>query len=218
MSALIALVVAGGFGRTLYSGLIHPPYPMPLILYVHTAVFTGWVVLFLVQTGLVQSQYTRSHRILGRSSLALAVPLPIIGVWVAIAMARLEIQHGDQSADVLIPFCDMLYFTLLFGLGFWWRRSPETHRRLMLVAAISLTSAAFGRYPHFIVPRGWFYLGVDSLIVIGMVRDLLVQRRVHPVYQIGLPLMACGQIMASIVRHTTWWHRVLAELLNLSSA
>src|SRR5262249_29043562 len=78
-------------------------------------------------------------------------------------------------------------------LGVLNRKKPESHRRLMLIATCSLTAAAFGRFPHALIPRYWFYAGVDALILVGLIRDLLVRKRVHPVYLFGLPLLAAGQ-------------------------
>jgi hypothetical protein len=58
--------------------------------------------------------------------------------------------------------------------------------------------AGFMRFP---VPdawfdTGWFYAAVDALALIAVSRDLIVQRRVHVAYAVGLPLMAVGQFVA----------------------
>ena len=81
-----------------------------------------------------------------------------------------------------------------FGLAFYWRKRPEFHRRLMLMATCVLTAAAFGRFPHSLVPEDWFYAGADLLLLLGVVRDLIVTKRVHIVYLYGLPLLMLGQI------------------------
>ena len=47
MALLIAAIVAYGFGQTIESKLIHPPFPRPPILYVHVALFSAWVLLFI---------------------------------------------------------------------------------------------------------------------------------------------------------------------------
>jgi hypothetical protein len=38
-------------------------------------------------------------------------------------------------------------FTIPFVLAICWRRKPELHRRLMLIASCALTAAAFVRFP-----------------------------------------------------------------------
>ena len=50
MSLLIAIVVFYGFSRTVNAGLIHPSSPRPTILYLHAAIFTAWVLLFILQS------------------------------------------------------------------------------------------------------------------------------------------------------------------------
>jgi len=46
------------------------------------------------------------------------------------------------------------------------------------------------------------YGGVDALILLGGLRDLAVNRRIHTVYLIGLPLLVAGQAAAvHILRH-----------------
>lgn len=216
MTLLTAVVVVVGFAPRLDSRLLHPPYPMPWSLYVHTAVFSGWVVLMIVQSGLVQAAQISMHRKLGTASAVLGMVLPVVGVWVAIEVSRLRLQHGErgQEAFLLIPFFDMAVFAVLFGLAWWWRKRPELHRRLILLASISLTVAAFARFPRSIVPNGHFNIACDALMLLGVGRDLVVDRRPHRVYLIGLPLLFAGQAMTEWVRHTTWWLQVAGGILR----
>lgn len=87
----------------------------------------------------------------------------------------------------------MVAFSVPFGLSMHWRKKPELHRRLILIATCSLTAAAFGRFPSTLMPHHWFYAGVDFLLLLGVLRDLVVTKRVHPVYVYALPLLALGQ-------------------------
>jgi hypothetical protein len=45
----------------------------------------------------------------------------------------------------------MLVFAILATAGILYRRRPETHKRLMLVATISLLGAAISRWPFAIM-------------------------------------------------------------------
>jgi len=103
-----------------------------------------------------------------------------------------------------------------FGLSMYWRRKPEFHRRLILIATCSLTAAAFGRFPRILMPEHWFYTGVDLLIFLGIVRDLVVMKRVHPVYLYALPLLVVGQAATIHVFVKSWptWVRFANILLN----
>jgi hypothetical protein len=218
MALLIALVVAYGFSRTVNAGLIHPPSPRPTVLYLHAMIFTAWVALFIVQSALVSSRNVQLHRQLGWFGLALGVSIPIVGIATAIEMGRLHVRegHADTAQFLVVPFFDMVAFTTAFALAFYWRKKPELHRRLTLMATCSLTAAAFGRFPNALMPHHWFYAGVDCLILLGVVRDLFVTKRVHPVYLYTLPLLALGQVTTIHVFVRGWpvWIRIAHALLS----
>ena len=55
MTLLITGIVVYGFSHTVDQNLFHPAVPRPFILYVHAAVFSGWLVLFVLQSSLVRS-------------------------------------------------------------------------------------------------------------------------------------------------------------------
>lgn len=124
--------------------------------------------------------------------------------------------RADAAQFLIVPLFDMLAFSLIFGLGFCWRKKPEFHRRPMLIATCSLTAAAFGRFPDVIMPHNWFYAGVDVLILLGVVRDLVVTNRVDPVYMYGLPILIFGQTATvyAFVRSWPVWVRIAHAVLG----
>jgi hypothetical protein len=217
MSLVIAGVVIYGFSHTINENLIHPVYPRPLVLYFHAAIFTGWVVLLITQSALIRTRNVRLHRKLGLCALALAIAVPIIGIATGVAMARFNTQHGDTDARefLIVPFFDMVAFTIVVGLAIVWRRKPEYHRRLMFLATCALTIAAFNRFPASIVPENWGYAGVDALILLGVGHDLFVTKHIHPIYLYGLPMMIIGQALTMYIyltREPEWMviaHRII---------
>jgi hypothetical protein len=109
---------------------------------------------------------------------------------------------------------DLCCFAIPFALAIYWRRRPEFHRRLMLIATCGLTDAAFGRFP-------WLTLafspgGVDALIFLGILRDLIVDRRIHKVYLYAFPLLLLFQIFCvQTYLHTSpWWVRIASALVR----
>jgi hypothetical protein len=197
MAWLILLVVAYGFGRGLGGRLLHPAASLPWILHVHALVFCGWVLLFLVQSGLARRRALRLHRQLGMFGAGLGTVLPVLGVATALVMRQWHASRGPaDDAFLAVSFNDMLTFSVAFGLALHWRGRPELHRRLMLIASCALTVAAFARFPRTIVPAHAWYAGVDLLIGLGLLRDGLVDGRVHRVYLIGLPAVMAGQALA----------------------
>ncbi len=220
MSLVIAGAVVYGFSLTIDRKLIHPAIPRPWVLYVHAAVFFGWVLLFVVQTGLIQSRNVKLHRLFGWGGLVLGVLISVVGVSTTLEMARFNILNG-QAADkaaafLVIPLNDMLGFTTSFGLAIWWRRKPEFHRRLMLIASCCLTAAVFGRLSFIPIPALRWYAGVDALILLGVARDLLVIRKVHPVYLYGLPLLIFVQAVTMVMylQQTPAWMTIAHWLIG----
>lgn len=197
MAWLVLAVVAYGFGRGLAGRLLQPAAPLPWILHVHALVFSGWVLLFLVQSGLVRAHAVRLHRRLGMLGAVLGTALPVLGVATALAMRQWHARQGPvNDAFLAVSFNDMLTFAVAFGLALRWRRRPDRHRRLMLIASCALTVAAFARFPRTLVPADTWYAGVDLLIGLGLLRDRIVDGRVHRVYAIGLPAVMAGQALA----------------------
>jgi hypothetical protein len=221
MSILIAGLVIYGFSLTIGSNLIHASVPRPRILYLHAATFFAWVALFVAQTALIQTRHVRWHRRLGVTGIALGSMMPLIGVATSLAMAKFNILHGGRGAErpaafLAIPFNDMIAFCTAFALAIRWRKKPEFHRRLMLVASCCLTAAAFARFPFITITEIRWYGGVDLLILLGVLHDLVIIRKVHAVYVYGLPLIAFGQVVAMtlFLHHTPAWMTITHWLLG----
>jgi hypothetical protein len=210
MSMLVLVPVVYGFSLTVGGHLLHPTIPRPPILYIHAAVFSLWLALFISQSALVRMRRVHWHRRLGWFGAALGATVLVLGVTTAVVMARFNTQtlHAtDAEAGLILPFFDMLCFATALTLGIWWRTRPERHRRLMLIATCVLTVAGFARFPSHILPSNLSYAGVDTLIFIGVARDAFVFRRVDPVYGGALPALIVGQVIAMyIASHnvSTW--------------
>jgi hypothetical protein len=216
MSLLIAAVVVAGFSRTVNQRLLHPAVPPPSVLWVHGVVFSAWVLFFILQSGLVRMRKVRWHRTLGWFGVALGAAVFILGVTTTIMMHRFlyfQLHRETAIRSISVPLLDIVCFGGTFGLAVAWRKKPEYHRRLMLVATCALTAAAFGRLPHsFLPPRG-FYAGVDLLILLGVARDLIVTRSVHRVYLVALPVFIAGQTFVALSITTSWWYRIAKWIL-----
>jgi hypothetical protein len=216
MSVLIAAVVVAGFSRTVDQRLFHPAVTPPSVLWVHGVVFSAWVLFFILQSGLVRMRKVRWHRTLGWFGVALGAAVLILGVTTTIVMHRFQyfqLHRETAIRSISIPLWDMVCFAGTFGLAIAWRKKPEYHRRLLLVATCALTAAAFGRLPHSLLgPRG-FYAGVDVLILLGVARDLIVTRSVHRVYLVALPAFIAGQTFVALSLTTVWWYRIAKGIL-----
>jgi hypothetical protein len=219
MALLIPAIVVFGFSFTIGRNLIHPAIPRPLILYVHAAVFSGWLAFFLLQSALVRTRNVKVHRSIGWFGAGFGALIPVVGVATAIAMGRFDIRELHQrhvEMDLMIPLWDMVAFAAAFGLAIYWRGKPEYHRRLVYIATCALTAAAFGRFPAYLLNPTFFYAGVDVLILLGVVRDRIVSRKIHPVYSYALPLLIIGQtvVMYTNTHDLAYWFKTARLLLG----
>lgn len=216
MSLLCAAVVLVGFVPKFGDRMLHPAHPVPAMLWVHTIVFSAWVALVIAQSGFVQSGNVGLHRRLGLVSVAFAALLVVVGVAVAIGSARARYTPGStaEAAFLAIPFSNMAAFAAFFGAAVIWRKKPEYHKRLMLLAALSLLVAALARFPRWVVPAGRFNIATDVVIGLALVRDLIVDRRIHRAYLIGFPALIVLQLLVEWVRVTPGWIELATRLLR----
>ena len=217
MSLLMTAVVLYGFSRTMGERIIHPKASPPTILYIHAFVFYGWLAFFIFQSALVRTHNVRIHRMTGWFGVALGVVIPVLGISTAITMNRIRMMANptsDAASFMLVPFLDIACFTTTFALAIYWRKKPEYHRRLILIASCALTAAGWGRFP--VIPEAVFYLGVDALIFLGVVRDWMVNRRVHVVYKYALPAFMVAQtiVMYTVMTNAAYWLKISNAILR----
>jgi len=218
MSLLLAAIVVDGFKRTVNENLFHPAVPRPFILWIHGAAFAAWVTFFIGQSTLVRIHKVSWHRSIGWFGAGLATVMVPLGTVTAIVMARFDtVQLHQSGADAFlsVPFYDMIAFGVLIALAIYWRTKPELHRRLIFLATCGLMDAPFGRFDY-LFDHSLFYLCLDLLMVLGVARDLLVDRRVHKVYLYALPLLIVGQGLAVYMwRHNPpWWQGITHVIMG----
>ncbi len=216
MSLVMAAVIVAGFSRTVEHNLFHAAPPRPMLLWAHGVAFSLWLLVFAVQSALVSVRKVSVHRLLGWFGAALALAMVVLGVTVNIVMTRFDITVlHQQGANVFmsIPFADMLIFGTLVGLAIYWRRRTDLHRRLMFIASCELMDAGIGRF-DFWFNHSIFYVFVDALIVVGMLRDWKVDGRVHKVYFYALPAMIFIQALAVYMwRANPGWYEAMTHAI-----
>ncbi len=218
MSLLFAALVVWGFSRTINASLFHAAVPRPLLLWIHGAVFATWVVFFIAQSTLVRVHQVIWHRSLGWFGAGLATVMVPLGIATSIVMTRFDIVRLHQSgvdSFIAIPFYDMIAFAVMIALVIYWRKRPEFHRRLVFVATCGLMDAALGRF-DFLFNHSLFFVCLDLLIVLGVLRDVVVDGRVHKVYLYALPALIVGQNLAIYLWRINppWWRAITHAILG----
>ncbi len=219
MAIAVVAAVFAGFAPTYYLRPRYQSTPLPLYLHIHGFAFTAWVVLFIAQTTLVAARRIDVHRRLGWAGAALAALMVVAAITAAILSGRRDVAagHGDGAFTFLTtPFLAMLVFMILVGVAVYCRRRTETHKRLMLLATISLLDAAVARWPlEIVATSAWaLYVLTDLFIVAAVLYDLASRRRVHPVYMWGGLLIVAGQSLRTVLGRTETWHAIARVLLR----
>ncbi len=209
--ALLALlIVLIGFARTYYLSFAFdsPALAGPLV-HLHGLVMTLWFALFLVQAALIAKRQTRLHRRLGVFGAVLASLVVIVGVATAIGFARRGVDVGMPPLVFLaIPLGDMFVFTVLAGSGLLLRRRTDFHKRLMLLASLSMLPAAVSRIPlDFILTGGpWVFFGLTDLCILPFVAvDTWRRRKLHPAFGWGVLLIIASQPLRLMLAGSSGW-------------
>jgi hypothetical protein len=211
MAFVFVLTVFAGFARTYY---LRPYFGTPSLtplLHLHGIIFTSWLLLLLTQTVLVAAKRTDIHRRLGIAGGVLAVLMILVGTSTAIIRAKIvEVPPGAPSPLVFltIPLGDMLVFAILVGAGFYYRRRVDVHKRLMLLATISILPAAIARLPFAFIqqvgPLAFFGLA-DLFIVACLLYDLIARRRLHRATILGGMLLVVSHPLRLLIGNTQAW-------------
>jgi hypothetical protein len=217
MSIVCMLAVFVGFAPTYYFKAHFRNASLPPLVHLHGIVFTGWILLFFSQTVLVATDRVRIHRRLGVAGAIWAVLVVVVGLATAAAFVRRNLPTGGSRALAFLatPVGDMLVFAILTIAGVLYRRRPAVHKRLMLIATISLLGAAVSRWPLAFVQGGplAFFFVTDLFLLPGMGYDLLRQHRIHPAYLCGGSLLVASQPLRHVVGQTHIW-QAFARLLT----
>ena len=216
MALALLAVVFVGFARSFFLRPWFPDYraARETIFYVHGGVFTTWFLLLVVQPSLIALGRTDLHRALGRFGAVLAAVMIVFGTFVSlVASAR---SGGFINVPIpplkflAVPLFDMVLFALFVGLAIAKRNVAQAHKRLMLLASISIVMAAVVRVPLPFMkssgPLGFF--GVTDLFLVALVIwDFATRRRLHPVTLWGGLLLIVSMPLRRWLSGTDYWLR-----------
>jgi hypothetical protein len=194
--ALMLVVFAGfmpGYFMRMSAG-----EPIPGFVHAHAAVFTAFLFVLLTQTLLIGARRVDLHRWLGIAAAVLVLPMLALGYETAIFGARRghpfadgapppDSAFADGLSFLVVSLGDLVLFGAFFGTALLLRRRPETHKRLMILAAIGgFAWPAITRLPLVTgMPLRMF--GLMALLLLALpLHDLASRRRVHWASAVGV--------------------------------
>ena len=240
--SLLAIVLIG-FAPTLYlRGLFDPPRDalrqfvlgeggpavesqLSATLYTHGAVLTAWFALLALQAWLVAAGRTSVHRRLGVGGALLAV----LVVWTSVAvtleqpsrLATFGIENNPiANRNVWFNIGAAFGFAVLVGTALLLRKRSAIHKRLMLVASISIIGPALGRISFWpvlaelgpavanLVPL-LLFLALLGLLIL---HDLKTRRRPHSATVLAILFAIATRPIALIIGSSAFGQAFTAGL------
>ena len=210
MSIAVVITVFAGFAPTYYLRPRFTAAPLMPLLHLHGLVFSSWIVLFVVQTTLVAAHRTDIHRRLGILGGVIATFMILIGFITALIRASqgaTPVPGVSPLSFLVVPLGDISVFAVLISAGFYYRRRPDVHKRLMLLATISILAAAIARLPFAIMQAGppAFFGFTDIFILVCVLYDLITLRRIHRATALAGLLIILSQPLRLMLGGTHAW-------------
>jgi hypothetical protein len=149
MSLLLLATVLVGFAKSYFlAGWMRAPLPNKLI-HIHAVFFSCWIVLLIAQASFISTKQYDLHRRVGLLGFCLACGMIVVGVMAATdTMTRIKMFGPfDMRTFYAVPMFDILVFAVLIFFAYRWRHDPAAHKRLILIASITIVDAATGRSP-----------------------------------------------------------------------
>jgi hypothetical protein len=201
---MVLAIVLVGFARTFYLRAWFDVPAMPRGAWLHGALLTAWFVGAMLQAVWVATRRIRLHRRAGWVLALVGVGLVWSSLSLALAAAAdmerripLLLSRGMPQDQILELAATVFWvaaiaafsFAVLVACAVLMRGSPELHKRLMLLASISIIQPALAR-----IFRDWPVFGefvngqfllvavpVALLLLIPLVvYDLATRRSIHP--------------------------------------
>jgi hypothetical protein len=115
-------------------------------------------------------------------------------------------------ANLTVPLATIVVFPALLGSAIWFRKRPDIHKRLVLIATLELVMAAVGRLPGIFNPLGSIALGVAGLFIVTdlflipmAVYDWRSRGRIHPATLWGGAFFVVSQPLRGLIGTTATW-------------
>jgi hypothetical protein len=124
----------------------------------------------------------------------------------------------DPLSFAMIPLSDMFFFAVFVATAVAMRARREAHKRLMLLAYVSIIVAAVARLPG-VLPLGplGFFGFAFVFILIGIIYDVFSRHRVHPVYVWGGAVLFLSVPLRLVISQTDAWKSLARSLVGLVS-
>ncbi|HEX4321711.1 MAG TPA: hypothetical protein VHZ52_12445 [Acidobacteriaceae bacterium] len=211
MAVLLCVVVVYGFSQTYFlAGMVNAPLPAPILHY-HGAVFSLWMILYVVQTALISAGRVAWHRTFGTIAFCLPPIMIVLGIIAGLNALHRGVEIGplDPATSLAIPLIGIVAFAIVIYASWQARRRPDAHKRLILLSTACLTEAAFGRFPWDKIglpPAAGAVTGIGFLVLLLIAYDLISLHRLHRTTMWAGALVFLVAALSVPIGMTAPWH------------
>ena len=218
MAAAMVVLTFAGFAPSYYlSGAFGGPR-LSLLVHVHGAVFTLWMLLYAIQTGLISAGRADIHRIVGPAAVLVAVAMVPLGIATAIITKQVTAAAHlpPQGPPLIFPLGAILTFAVLTAWAVAMRKRSAWHKRLMLLGTLAILTTPLARVTRFThlpltPPLGGMVL-TDVLLVALVAYDLRTLGRLHAATKWGGAFFLATQLVRIVLNMTPAWQAFAKSL------
>jgi hypothetical protein len=210
-----------GFLPTFWMPLSAGKFAANPVVFMHGIGFFTWTLFALFQTSLVPGGRVSLHREVGLAGISFATLLTVLGLLAALNSLQSGIAAGQAhgaEAFLIVPLTVIVPFAVLIAFAIANIRRPEFHKRLMLLATISVLNAPVARplivWVFKLPPTQQLPVWIDVpacylsylLIVPALIHDWRTRGRIHPVYLIAVPILLIVPLAVMPISDSAAWH------------
>ena len=230
MAALFVLIAFSGFAETYWLQLPAGTFTGSPLLHLHGILFSAWTLFFLSQTWLAASGRMQHHRAWGVAGVSLATAMVFVSLATGIASMQKGVADGYAHAArgfAIVPLTSAVLFAVLVAWAVVTVKTSETHKRLMMLATLSILQAPLGRFffltigggggpgsrpgsgpPAPVVTTAGPGVLVAVLILAITLYDWRKNGRLHPVYLIGGAAVVLLELGRVALGDTPQWQAI----------
>ncbi len=240
MAGTCFVIAVLGFMPSYFFPMAHGSFSAEPVVHIHGVILFSWVSLFFVQSLLVARGNVLAHRewgLLGVSLMTAVVFTTLTVISMRIAQVLVPGTPPALTHDLIAfeypIFITVVYVAVLFTLSVVTIRRPQVHKRLLLLAIISLLGAPIQRWFTWLsappADPASTQMGVppvsalippslvaDLLILVAMAYDWRTRGSPHRVYVIGGGILLFLQLTVVPASNTAAWQAAAHALGHLA--
>lgn len=217
LSILCCVIAMFGFIPVYYLPVIRGTGHFPLLLHLHAGIATTWLIMLMIQSVLVRRRNLKIHRKLGMFALGVAVIMVPLTLLAIRGMITRHDPPGALERGVFFPQVASLFLFFAFVLtGYLWRHRAEWHKRLMILGTTALLGTPIARITWLGINANppLMVLLWDAPILILLVYELIVAKRIHRATWTGILLLVVMQVLTLILMDNALWSNVVGKIAD----